>query len=133
MTTLWHVDVVDYPVWIRVGWCEGECDVPQQVKLSMHIGYSSAELSLREGLQQENLEHVVDYAKLLAVIDQHAEQAHFRLLENYLQSLASCIESHFSEISELRLQVQKIRIPGCIHRGSRVMVSLQRDLSGSLK
>jgi dihydroneopterin aldolase len=113
------IEIIDYPVFIKLGCFSSERLHGQEVLISLTAW-------LKQGNEpgvSDCLDNTLDYGILMSFISEKYSYASINLIETILNDLGECITSKYDEIDRLEVSVEKTILPESIAKGGRVRIS----------
>lgn len=104
------------------------------LKVQAHVGVPDAErrrwqpviidivlsLDLRRAGRADNFKATVDYAAVVAEIQQLVRAGQFKLVEAMAEQIAALLLAKFRMLKEVRLRLRKFSVPGTISVGVKI-------------
>ena len=117
-----RLEIRDYPVFLALGWYPEERKCPQELLVSLTIGYHYQRPA------SEILTSVVDYDAVIKQVDKYSQSWQFdsgvRLLETYGGGLVEDLLSSFPQIEDLEVTLQKKVFQDGFGKGASIKVRL---------
>ncbi|MBP6217845.1 MAG: dihydroneopterin aldolase [Oligoflexales bacterium] len=116
------LEILDYPVFMRLGIFPEEKKTGQDVLISIR-----AKLTERDfALLRDEISSTLDYGKLMHAAEEILEGRSFNLIESVLAHFADELLIRYADIASLELTLEKPNLPNGLGRGSRVRVSYSK-------
>lgn len=112
------INIVRYPLFMRLGYFVGERIRGQEVLVSLVV-----ELPKRKEGIGDNLENTTDYSKILEVLNLTLGDKEMKLVETAVERTGAVLLDRFPQISKVHVTIEKPVLPDGVGRGAQVSVS----------
>lgn len=115
---MYTIEVLNYPVFCRLGYFPHERLVGQEILVSVegHLAPSA------DPATDDDLAQTVDYAAVLAIIDEVLEAAEINLVETACDRVARRVMEKMRLIDHIQVTIEKTLLPKGVAKGSSVRV-----------
>ena len=113
------IEIIDYPVFVKLGCFEAERLHGQEVLVSIEAILSDER---NPGVSDE-LSETIDYGSILKYVDDQFSARSVNLIETVLNELGSGLIVTFETLKQVNVSVEKTILPESISKGGRVKIS----------
>lgn len=115
---MYTIEVLNYPVFCRLGYFPHERLVGQEILVSIEAHLSAA----ADPAENDDLAKTVDYGAFLVTVDEVLKGAEVHLVETACDRVAQRIMSRFSLVDHIQVTIEKTLLPKGVAKGSAVRV-----------
>lgn len=113
------IEIIDYPVFVKLGCFEAERLHGQEVLISLEAILAEE----RNPGTSDELSETIDYGSLLKFIDDKFAARSVNLIETILNELGRSIIVSFETLKQVNVSVEKTILPDSLSKGGRVKIS----------
>jgi len=112
------INILRYPVFMRLGYYVGERIRGQEVLVSLLVDLLKPEKGIGD-----DLENTTNYAHILEVIDLTLADKEMKLVETAVEKTGAALLEHFTQISRVHVTIEKPILPDGIGKSAQISIS----------
>ncbi len=120
---MYTIEVLQYPVVMRLGFFPDERRVVQEVYISLRVHLDA---KIQPGLH-DDLDLTLDYGRVMRLLDELLTDKEVKLVETVVELVGNAVLTAFPAIVAVDVSVEKRTLPKFIAKGAHVRVSRSFD------